>query len=116
MQTDVDDRVVVEGDTKTETDSEDSSSDEEEEEENEVDEVDEWLVQSDRQQVEKGSETTSFMEWVRKRVPNARYPEWSTGAQRERQIKEEVERRQQCSNELDLEILTMCGEGIQCSM
>ena len=67
---------------------EEESSEEEKEEEEEK----EWQVESDRQQVEKGSDTTSFMEWVRERVPIARYPEWSTGAQREKLIKEKVER------------------------
>jgi hypothetical protein len=61
----------------------------------------EWQVESDRQQVEKGSDTTQFMEFVRKHVPTARYPVWSTGAQREKQIKEEVERQRRDGPELE---------------
>jgi hypothetical protein len=78
-----DDGVVVERDTKTHKT-----------ENGEIGEIEEneWQVESDCQQVEKGSDTTSFMEWVRKRVPIARYPEWSTGAQREKQIQATVER------------------------
>jgi hypothetical protein len=60
----------------------------------------EWQVESDRQQVEKGSDTTRFMESVRKHVPTARYPGWSVGAQREKQIKE---RQRRGEPELELE-------------
>ncbi len=80
-----DDGVLVEGDTET---------DDQEMEENE------WQVQSDRQQVEKRSDMTLFMEWVRKCVPTACYPEWSRGAQRERLIKEKLERQQRGGPEL----------------
>ena len=55
-----------------------------------------WLVESDRRQVEKGSDTTWFMEWVRKHVPTARYPEWSTGARREEDIVERQRLKTQC--------------------
>jgi hypothetical protein len=64
----------------------------EEESSEEENEEKEWQVESDRQQMEKRSDTTSFMERLRKYVPTARYPEWSTGAQREKLIKEKVER------------------------
>jgi hypothetical protein len=80
---------VVECDTRTEK------------EESEESEENEWQVESDRQQVEKGSDTTSFMEFVRKHVPTARYPEWSKGAQREQQIKEKVERQRRDAPELE---------------
>ncbi len=105
----MDDDCEVEVDPRTEREENEVEEDSSEEEE------DEWLVQSDRRQIEKGGETTSFMEWVRRHVPTARYPEWSTGAQRESQIKKEVERRRR-RDDLDLEILTMCGEGMRCSL
>ena|SRR2546421_2073116 len=75
-----DDGVVVEGDTKTQEDFEEGKK---------------WLVESDRLQVEKGSDTTCFMEWVRRYVPTARYPEWSTGARREEDIVERQRLRTQ---------------------
>jgi hypothetical protein len=55
--------------------------------------VEDCRLESDERQVERGRDTTWLMECMRRTRPTTRYPWWSTGALREKEIQAAVRQR-----------------------